>query len=218
MHIRAIFFDVDETLVYYDVANLHEKLRELIEGVIKRLNLDMKYSDFEKMVRLEVPRTYVKEFGVDPIKFWRKIDEAIMSFRRDLAKKGLIKAYADTEVLKLIDMPLAAISNASTEATEFVLKLTGLKKYFKVIQGKDYRNIDGCKPSPYLILKVSRMLGVRPEEVMVVGDSMLDILAARRANAIAVHIKRSNKEIPEANITIESLYELLKILEDYSVK
>lgn len=31
MHIRAIFFDVDETLVYYDVANLHEKLRELIE-------------------------------------------------------------------------------------------------------------------------------------------------------------------------------------------
>ncbi|MCD6503301.1 MAG: HAD family hydrolase [Thermoplasmata archaeon] len=212
MGLKAIFFDVDETLVYYDIENLEEKLREIIQDVIEYFNLKISFEDFQRMVRFEVPRTYVENFGVDPLEFWRKIDENILSFRKKLASLGLIKAFPDTEVLRNIKLPMAAISNASTEAAEFVLEVTGLKKYFKIVQGKDYRNINGCKPNPYLILKVSRALNVNPKDVMMVGDSELDVLAAKRANAIAVHVRRFDKDVNGADIVINNLYELLDVI------
>jgi len=209
--IEALLFDVDETLVYYDVPNLHEELKKIVLNVIKYFDLNFGYETYKMMVNLRIPRTFVQEFGIDPVEFWKKIDNEILQFRRRLAKQGLIKSYSDTDVLKSISVPIAAISNASTKATEFVLEITGLKKYFKIIQGKDYKNLNGCKPSPYLVLKVSHMLGVNVTNTIMAGDSILDILAAKRAGSKAVHVKRYGDPISDADVVVNNLYELREI-------
>ena len=43
-----------------------------------------------------------------------------------------------------------------------------------------------AKPDPDLFLAAAALLGVRPQHAMVVGDSVWDLLAARRAGAIGI--------------------------------
>jgi phosphoglycolate phosphatase-like HAD superfamily hydrolase len=43
-----------------------------------------------------------------------------------------------------------------------------------------------AKPDPDLFLAAAAMLGVEPRNAMVVGDSVWDLLAARRAGALGI--------------------------------
>jgi phosphoglycolate phosphatase-like HAD superfamily hydrolase len=46
-----------------------------------------------------------------------------------------------------------------------------------------------AKPDPDLFLAAAALLGVKPEHAMVVGDSVWDLLAARRAGSLGIGLQ-----------------------------
>jgi HAD superfamily hydrolase (TIGR01549 family) len=212
--LRGLIFDVDETLVYYEGYNPKEWFEEWVRPELERHGISLDYELYSKTARLELPRTYVRKFGIDPVELWKIIDRANNRYRRRMLAEGKIKAFPDVsalEELKRLNLKLAAVSNASLENTLLVLRAFGLERYFDLVLGKDYSNLDGVKPSPYLIQKALERLSLRPDEALVVGDSLNDIIAAHRAGVKAVNVIRFGKATG-ADYYMKDLWELLELV------
>ncbi|AAL81913.1 HAD family hydrolase [Pyrococcus furiosus DSM 3638] len=212
--IKGVIFDVDETLVYYEGYSLKEWYEKIAKPTMKKLGILIDWETFRKMAKGELPRSYVEEFGIDHVTFWKALDKANRRYREELLNEGKIRTYDDVEAikeLKKLGLKLAAVSNASQDNTELVLKAFNLLDYFDVVYGKDYTYLDGVKPNPYLINKALNTLGLRPDEAILVGDSDLDIIAGKRAGVTVVQIVRE-KKYEGADYYIQNLWELVDLI------
>jgi len=83
---------------------------------------------------------------------------------------------------------------------------------FDAVVGRE----DGpVKPDAFGVLHLCRQFGVSPQETMVVGDFLFDLLCARSAGAIAVWLKNSNHKqdfTQHADFCIENIAEILEII------
>ena len=211
---RGIIFDVDETLVYYEGYDHKKWFEEWVKPELERAGISLDYELYRKTVSGELPRTYVRKLGIDPVEMWKLIDGVNHRYRLKMLREGRIKPFPDVGALgelKALNLKLAAVSNASQENTELVLGAFGLKEYFDVIVGKDYENLDGVKPSPYLILKALKFLHLKPEEVLVVGDSPHDVLAGHRAGLKVVNVTRFGR-VEGADYYVKNLWELVELV------
>ena len=216
MMLRALIFDVDETLVYYEGYDHREWYENWVMPALREHGIKLDYETYKKTVTGELPRSYVERFGIDHIEFWQIVDEVNLKYRRRMAELGRIKAFPDVgalEDLKKMGLKLAAVSNASQECTEFVLELFDLKKYFDVIYGKDYSNLNGVKPDPYLVKKALNTLGLKPQEALMVGDSYHDVLAGKRAGMKVVNVTRFEK-VEGADYYVKDLWELVELVKN----
>ncbi len=214
--IKALIFDVDETLVYYEDYDAKEWFSKYLEPAFQQHGINIDFETYRKMVKGILPRSYVERFGIDHVEFWKLVDNVNLRYRKLLAKEGKIKIFPDVSQtlseLRTMGLKLAAVSNASQDCTEFVLELFNLKKYFEVVFGKDYSYLDGVKPNPYLIQKTLKALNVSPNEVLVVGDSDLDVKAAHRAGIKAVQVLRFDNFVKEADYHVKALTEIVDIV------
>lgn len=214
--VKALIFDVDETLVYYEGHNPRKWFNSYLKPAIQQRGIDLDFETYRKMVKGILPRSYVEKFGIDHVEFWKLIDNVNLEYRKALAKEGKIKVFPDVsrtlQELKTMGLKLAAVSNASQECTEFVLNLFNLEKYFDAVFGKDYSYLDGVKPNPYLIQKSLRALNVSTNEALVVGDSELDVKAAHRAGIKAVQVLRFDNFVEEADYHVRDLNELMDLV------
>ena len=214
--IKALIFDVDETLVYYESYDAKEWFSRYLEPAFQQHGINVDFETYRKMVKGILPRSYVEKLGIDHVEFWKLVDNVNLKYRKVLAKEGKIKVFPDVpqalSELKTMGLKLAAVSNASQKCTEFVLELFDLKNYFEVVFGKDYSYLDGVKPNPYLIQKSLKALNVSPNEVLVVGDSKLDVEAAHRAGIMAVQVLRFDNFVEEADYHVRDLNELVELV------
>ncbi len=212
--LKGLIFDVDETLVYYEGYDHREWYEEWVKPELRRHGIELDYETYRKTVRGDLPRSYVERFGIDHVEFWKLVDEINLRYRQEMARRGRIKAFLDVSALDELrrrGLRLAAVSNASQECTEFVLDLFKLRDYFDVVYGKDYSNLDGVKPNPYLVEKALKALELEPKEVLVVGDSAHDILAGKRAGIKTVNVMRFGK-VEGADYYVKDLWELVGLV------
>lgn len=98
------------------------------------------------------------------------------------------RPYPHTEtglgLLKTLQLPLAVVTNKSEMMAVKLLKELGLDHYFSIVVGGD--TLATRKPSPEPLLYVAEVLGVRPEAMLMVGDSENDMYAAKAAGCPAV--------------------------------
>lgn len=78
-------------------------------------------------------------------------------------------------------VPLAVLTNKPSRATELVLAGLSLRRFFREVIGGD--TSWGRKPHPAGLLHLAASAGVVPARVLVVGDSPIDLAAARNAGA-----------------------------------
>ncbi|WP_010478493.1 HAD family hydrolase [Thermococcus zilligii] len=214
--LRGVIFDVDETLVYYEGYSHREWYEGWVKPELERRGIALDYETYRKTVTGELPRSYVGQFGIDYLEFWKIVDEVNLRYRREMAKMGRIKPFPDVsalEELRKLGLRLAAVSNASQECTEFVLDLFNLRDNFEVVYGKDYSNLDGVKPSPYLVEKALKALNLKPEEALMVGDSIHDVLAGKRAGLKTVNVARFER-VEGADYYVKDLWELVELVRD----
>ncbi|WP_148883603.1 HAD family hydrolase [Thermococcus aciditolerans] len=212
--LRGLIFDVDETLVYYEGYDHREWYEKWVMPALRERGIELDYETYKKTVTGELPRSYVERFGIDHVEFWKIVDGVNLRYRREMARLGRIKPFPDVGALgelKELGLKLGAVSNASPECTEFVLDLFDLRKYFEVVYGKDYSNLDGVKPSPYLVEKALNALDLEPEEALMVGDSRHDVLAGKRAGMKVVNVTRFGK-IEGADYYVKGLWELVELI------
>lgn len=93
------------------------------------------------------------------------------------------EAEAALGLLKTLNLPLAVITNKSEMMAVKLLKELNLDHYFSIIVGGD--TLSTRKPSPEPLHYVADILGVQPENMLMVGDSENDMYAAKAAGSPA---------------------------------
>ena len=87
----------------------------------------------------------------------------------------------------------------------------GLK--FDAVVGRDEGPV---KPDAFGVLYLCERFGIKPQESLVVGDYLFDLLCARAAKAIPVLLKNHHKAdefAKHADFVIENIAGLLKIID-----
>ncbi|MCK4369710.1 MAG: HAD family hydrolase, partial [Candidatus Lokiarchaeota archaeon] len=161
--------------------------------------------------------------------FWKVYDEIDFEKRKILIEKNKVYLYKDvTTVLKKIyhdkdNKKLAIISNAAYYIVEYVLEKFNIDKYFHESFGLGYYDNDQelAKPSPKGVLTILKKFNYDSKEskAILVGDSMFDVIAAKKANIYACLIRRDvntpkrhyRQWDVKPDFIIESLEELLNL-------
>jgi HAD superfamily hydrolase (TIGR01549 family) len=97
-------------------------------------------------------------------------------------------------------------SNVQAVADKFGLK-------FDAVVGREEGPV---KPDAFGVQHLCKQFRIRPQEAIVVGDYLFDLLCARSAGAVAVLLanhKRAGKFAKYADFVIENISEILKIIE-----
>ena len=83
------------------------------------------------------------------------------------------------DAFKRAGFPLACVTNKSARFTLPLLKQMKLAEYFTVVVSGD--TLPKKKPDPLPLTHACRELGIAPREMLMIGDSLNDTIAARAA-------------------------------------
>ena len=143
------------------------------------------------------------------------ISEALIAQSTDLLLPGVKEAL---EALKAKGYPMAVASSTGYEKTAAHLEHAGLLHYFDAVVGGDM--VERGKPNPDIFLKAAQLLGIAPEDCLVVGDTPADIKAATAAGMPRILIPDcvTPDETIRAmsNHVLDSMHQLVGILEGVS--
>ena len=116
--------------------------------------------------------------------------------------------------MKSLGIPLAVITNKNEVLTIKLLKALGLSDYFSLVLGGD--SLPEKKPSPAPLLHAAEVLGVPVENMIMVGDSRNDILAAKAAGCPSIgvtfgygdmaELSKHEATRPDISIWLQRLY------------
>lgn len=120
------------------------------------------------------------------------------------------------DYLKVAGYALGCVTNKAAQFSEPLLQDLGIRDYFGTLICGD--TLPRKKPDPMPLVHAAEHFGVRPEDALMVGDSVSDVKAARAAGFGIVCMSygyNHGRDIREASpdAVIDSLVELKGLLE-----
>ncbi|MHA1372627.1 MAG: HAD family hydrolase [Promethearchaeota archaeon] len=137
-------------------------------------------------------------------------------FLEELPSAVLIEGSREVlTALKARDKIICIASSNIKKALFRVIETFNLKKLIDVVVGLD--DIKKGKPDPEIIIRCTTMAGVKPEECIVVGDSIYDMQAAKAAGCYVVGVltgasSRSDLLNNGANFILHSVKEIIEYI------
>ena len=118
--------------------------------------------------------------------------------------------------LKSRGVKVVIVSSNPRSVITKMLVATDLKEYVDLIIGQD--DVSKGKPSPEPILKALSYLKAKPEDAIMVGDSIYDVQASIKAGVLAIGIATGVSSPIDllragARFVVMDLYELKRLLE-----
>jgi HAD superfamily hydrolase (TIGR01509 family) len=96
--------------------------------------------------------------------------------------------------------PVAIVSNNSAEAIHAYLKLHDLSELVGHVQGRDRYDPNLMKPNPRPLLEALTALDAKPDDAVLIGDSLTDIQAAQAAHVrVIAYANRPHKTVELAD-------------------
>jgi HAD superfamily hydrolase (TIGR01549 family) len=192
MRIKAVIFDLDGTITqpFFDFDAIRKEMGYASDaGPILEL--------MEKMIQRE-----------------RDEAERILQVHEEkaVAESTLNPGAKETlEELRRRKIPIGILTRNKKDNAFAVAKKHGLK--FDAVVGRE----DGpVKPDAFGVLHLCEMFGIKPQEALVVGDYLFDLLCARAAGAIPVLLKNHHKAdefAKHADFVIENIADIIKIID-----
>lgn len=138
-------------------------------------------------------------------------------YTRTNGQHGSVYAGTHTGVAALhgAGLRLACVTNKPLMFADALLRACGLRHYFGAVVGGD--TLATMKPSAQPLLHACRLLGVDPRRALMVGDSAIDVAAARAAGMPVWLVRHGypSKAAPAGDArVIDSLDQLLAKLAD----
>lgn len=185
-HDAALVFDLDGTLidsVYQHVSAWDQALRESkIDLAVWRIHrrIGMSGGLFVRALARELGY----ELSEDVVKKLQQDHERAYLERVDTVKP-LPGARDLLETLTREDVPWAIATSGARGPAERALRVLDVPSNVPVITRNEVQH---AKPNPDLFLAAAKALDVEPRSTFVVGDSVWDMLAARRAGALGIGV------------------------------
>ena len=223
-------FDLDGTLLH--LGNIGAYVDQILVQTFSRLNASNPPKGNEKYKLWSPEEDFfdvLEEWGVEkPQDFWKVYDEIDFEKRKYLIEKNKIYLYRDVKtVLEKIfshqdNKKLAIISNTAYYIVEYILKKFNIAHYFHESFSLGYYTNDQelAKPSPKGVLKLLKRFNYdsKDSKAILIGDSMFDVIAAKKANIYACLIRRdidaSKRQYKQWDIKPDFIIETLEELID----
>jgi len=207
MVIKAVIFDMDGTIV--DSEDIHTgSLKEVVK---EELDVDLSEEEIRKYIGLDYKHKLEKIFserGIDGDS--NKLADVIR--RRTIKLSHLVeKIDGAEEIIQEMkrNFKIALVSGSSRDQIESLLGNTGLKKYFDIRISSD--DVENNKPHPDSYLLSTEKLGVKPNECVVIEDSVTGIEAAKSAGMFCIAVLNrynKNQDLSKADIKVNNIKEI----------
>lgn len=210
---EAVIFDFDETII--DLERQHTAAHEALCRAMGS-ELEQMPESFRKSSGLRIIddiREMRAHFG------WSSPEEELFAMRQRFfdevcasaeltAMPGVVDVIRD---LRGRGITLAIASSAVRSSIETILHRLGLRDAFALIV--DGSEVTHGKPDPEAYLVTARKLGVAPEACVVVEDSHVGVLAAKRAGMYCIAVRNPHAQIRQdlsaADRVVGSMTELM---------
>ncbi len=213
--IKAVIFDFDGVVLETEPYHI-EAFRKIIR---EDFGLGLSYDDvlvYAGLIHSEKIRRICKERGIPIPENLEEEREKILSMafasiEKDI-KNGLTKLPSGLlSLLKKLKEKGYKIGIATMNERKYsleILRLLGIDAYFNAII--TFEDVKKLKPHPEAYLKAAGMLGVNPENCIVIEDSVYGIQSAKAAGMMCIAITTTNmrERLKEADMIIDNFGEV----------
>lgn len=207
---KCVIFDCDGVLVDSEPIS-NRVMVEMANENGADINLEYAYQYFkgnafkeclklvEVLIKTPLPNNFEKEFR----------QRSFEAFQKEI--KPINGVY---DVLNRLPITYCVASSGPENKIRLNLELTGLASFFK-------NNVFSCfqikkwKPEPDIFLHAAKSMGFKPEECVVIEDSLLGIEAAKRGGFDVFGYTEhdyKNELQKEATLTFNNMNQLLSLL------
>ncbi|MDY6789308.1 MAG: HAD family phosphatase [Candidatus Nanohaloarchaea archaeon] len=212
--VEAVIFDMDGVLV--DSEPVH---RRTLKEALKDNGVDISEEEIERHTGQPVKDILeiVKEerdadFDVDKVAR-QKTDRYIENLSDLKPVKGSV------EIVKELygSLKLALASSGMREVVEGVISELGIGRYLDAVVA--FEDVERHKPDPEVFLKAADILGVKPENALVVEDSEKGVEAALKGGFKVVGFESNHDlDLSRADVVVDSMEELLEEIQNIEDK
>ena len=172
--VKAILFDMDGVLIdshdaWFHIFNLAYKKFE---------NTQISVEEFDKFLWAKAFDKLAKKYFHVPVEEIRAYYEEIYNEYKERLTV-MHDAKETLSSLKNSGLRLVVVSNTQRNVVERILNDVGLHEFFELFLGGD--DIVHGKPEPDILLKALELLRISKEDVLFVGDTKWDRMAAKKA-------------------------------------
>lgn len=202
--IRAVLFDIDGVLVDSVRANA-QLYRDVLGHFGFRGPTDEEQSARNHFAFIDNIRFYAQS---DDQELIQKIFDYGVSMPRKYDLMELMGGVKETIEQLQHQYSLGVVSSRLHQAIGSLLEFFGLEKLFPVRVG--FEDTEEHKPHPAPLLFGAKKLGLKPAEVVYVGDAATDIEAAKAAGMRM--ILYASESLPGADVTVRTFSELPQVI------
>ena len=180
--ISAILLDLDGTLLHSAPELAESANRMLHDLALPRVSQELLMSYIGNGISWLVKRALTGDMQTEPdVILYNK---ALPIFDKHytgllLQSKPFAGVVQGLDEMKAAGFRLGCITNKAARFTEPLLKGAGLASYFDIVLSGD--SLPEKKPHPLPILHAAKFFGVPVTQLLFIGDSLSDTLAARAA-------------------------------------
>ena len=195
-----ILFDLDGTLI------------DSTEAILESFHVAFKYFNDEvpndELIKAEIGHPLDVMFvtlGVDETKVSEYVDAYKMHYREISCAKTILLEDAKKAVeLAYKYATLGVVTTKTAKYSIELLEYMGLMEYFSVLVGRE--DVQNPKPNPEPIQKALAKLPSDTSSIWMIGDTCMDMLAARSANVGSVGVSCGYGSIENLEKCTDNIY------------
>lgn len=211
MNYDTVIFDNDGVLTQ---LTPHEVIRNAVLETYREFDVDPSPDAVEALLGKEVDAIYqvCDNYDLNPEQLWSRREANASSAQKeaiDTRKKNL---FEDVDTLREFDATRGVVSNNQHATVAYIVEAFDIGDLFSVVIGRK-PTLDGFrnrKPNPYYLERAVATL--EADSALYVGDSNVDVIAARRTGMDVAFLRREHRNGYELQAQptyeIESLEEL----------
>jgi HAD superfamily hydrolase (TIGR01549 family) len=204
----AVVFDNDGVIVE---PTDRQSLADALQEALHEFGRDPDRGRIERAVAVGAgPRETLETVGLDGEfddleAFWRRREELAAATQISLIRNGRKTLYDDVPAIERLDAAIGMVSNNQHDTVSFIVDHYDLA-FFDVVYGRapTVTGAERKKPDPHYLERALADLGTR--NALYVGDSEVDIRAARRAGVDSAFLRRDHST--ETDLSAEPTYEV----------
>ena len=221
MNLKGIVIDMDGTITKFNldyVAARRRVLDELERRGLRTSEMDEQVSLWVVLGKLQ-DTLKPEEFRELRTIFYRFFEEMEVKAAQGVA---VFPGAVDTlRELRSKNLKLGLVTNNSKSATDLTLKRLNLQPFFDAVVTRD--DCEEMKPDAAPILKILTELHVSADEAILVGDGVMDVMAARAAGMASAAVTTGPFPIPrllkaQPDYVLGSINDLPSLVEKLSPK